>query len=233
MPQSHEFTATAFCPRCNSDVRFTLHNEKVVQKKRIAIKPILPTCLACGTEVRVHPRPASMQGGNLLVLIGTCASGKSTTAEMLIQRHGFYGIDGNVVSNVVSYKSGGARVEFNSVEILQEIGYEIDILLALQQDIVLTQVIIPEDLPSYRELFRSRGLHYRIFVLQPQYSVAVARSKARTCWNTLTEERWIKHFHEHMARFVPQQDVVIFDNSDLSAEEAAERIWQLYRQQEA
>ena len=212
------------CPECGEVSAYSLHPEKVPQRKKIGIKPIFPVCAACDAELYLSSSPTPRPDTRLIVLTGTCASGKSTTAEALIARHGFYGIDGNCVMDVIAFRSGLKRIAFNGVEMLQEIALEIDILLALQQDIVLSHVVIPEDLPAYREMFRRRGLQYRIFVLQPRYSMAVSRSQARRNHPTLTAEEWVKHFHDAMGGFIPEDDVVIVDNSDLSVEESAESI---------
>lgn len=221
------------CPQCGEVAEYSLHRNDVQQKKHISIKPILPNCVACGADIRLLYPTKPRADARLIALTGTCASGKSTTAEALIARHGFCGIDGNVVSyDVIRHKLGITRCAFNSMEVLQEIALEIDILLALGKDIVLSQVIIPQDLPTYREMFRSRGLRYKIFVLQPQYMTAVSRSKKRNCFPSTTLEEWIKHFHDAMHDFTPKDDVVIFDNTALSVEESAERIIQLFHHAE-
>lgn len=84
---------TAFCPTCRANVPFTLHGDRVTPTKKIAFKPILPACLVCGGDVQIallsYPRPC-----RLIALTGACAGGKSTTAEALVARHGFTGIDG-------------------------------------------------------------------------------------------------------------------------------------------
>lgn len=212
------------CPHCGEVTQCVLHSGQVKQQKTISIKPILPTCIACGAEVRLCHAPVPRRDARLLALTGTCASGKSTIAEVLVARYGFSAIDGNNVMDVIRHKSGVARVAFNGTELLKEIEDEIDMLLALQQDIVLAHVIIPDDLPRYRRMFRSRGLHYKLCVLQPEYAAAVTRSRTRTSFQTLTDETWVRHFHQAMMGFQPDEDVLIFVNTACSAEESAEKI---------
>ena len=45
--------------------------------------PILPTCSHCGEEVETTHR---CNGGTIIVLNGTCGSGKSTIAEILAEK---------------------------------------------------------------------------------------------------------------------------------------------------
>ena len=217
------------CPNCGEITKYILHNDRVEQQKRTSIKPILPTCMVCGAEISIRHSPVHNPDTMLIVLTGTCASGKSTTAEVLIARHGFYCIDGNCVSDVIRHKYGITRFVFNGIEMLREIEHEIDILLSLKQNIVLSHIITPSDLPAYREMFHSRGLNHIVFVLQPRYPIAVMRSRERNVFQTITGEEWVKHFHDVMNDFMPGDDVVILDNSELDAEACVEKILQLYR----
>lgn len=220
------------CPNCGVVAHVALHPNGVKQRKQISIRPILPACATCGAEVRLHHPPAHRTDTRLIVLTGTCASGKSTTAEVLIAGHGFHGIDGNCVRDVLQHKYGRGGFAFNGVEMVQEIAQEIDILLALQKDIVLSHVIVPEDLHIYREMFLQRGLHYKIFVLQPRYAAAVSRSEERHGYQPPTAQEWVKHFHDAMRNYISECDVVIFDNTDLSVRASTEMILQLYQAEE-
>lgn len=217
------------CPKCGEITEYSLHNDRIDQRKRISIKPICPTCIKCGADISISHSHVDSPDTRLVVLTGTCASGKSTTAEALIARHGFYAIDGNCAADVIRHKHGITRFAFNGIEMLQEIECEIDILLSLRQNIVLSHVIIPSDLPAYREMFRSRGMNYTVFVLQPQYTVAVLRSRERNVFQTITGEEWVKHFHAAMNDFIPEDDVVILDNSELDVEASVEKILQFDR----
>jgi hypothetical protein len=133
------------------------------------------------------------------------------------------------VTDVVACTVGHRKFAFNGPEMLEEIAREIDILLALRCDIVLSHVIIPADLPAYRAILRERGLRYMIFVLQPQYAAVVARAEQRRVFPSPTAEEWIRHFYEAVGGFVPDDDVVIFDNSEVSPGEAAVQILDWYQ----
>ncbi len=69
------------CPNCNEitkkDVEVYNHG---LRKQNIKISPILPTCRLCGAEVTF----TNIRGkGEVIILNGTCGSGKSTIAEIL------------------------------------------------------------------------------------------------------------------------------------------------------
>ncbi len=223
------------CPKCKviPTKQVVLYNE-ALRVQQFEISPILPTCLACGAEVALIDRPPDGNTHKFIVLTGTCASGKTTTAHALMANHGFAVIDGDCVMNVIRHKTGVKKVDFNGPAMLAEIACEIDILLALGKDIVLSQVIIPSDLPAYRELFQSRRLNYTIFVLQPDYQSAVARSQTRTCFNHVTPEIWVRHFYDLLSDMPHQDchDIVMFDNSKLSVAQSVESILRLYKVRE-
>jgi hypothetical protein len=139
--------------------------------------------------------------------------------------------DGNIIRDVVRHKLGIRNAQFNGEEMVAEITREIDILAALNRDIVLSHVIVPDDLPRYRAIFRQRQLRYRIFVLLPDCAVAVARSKERTCFTGVTDEHWIRHFHDQLSTLQQQEppDVTVYDNAGETADESTERILQRYQ----
>ena len=220
------------CPHCGSIApeQVTVCNARL-RSEQLPIPPILPTCTACGAELACNVHATVNPEIRVIVITGTCASGKKTIAQLLARRHGFRIIDGNIVRDVVRHKLGIRNAQFNGDEMVAEITREIDILAALHQDIVLSHVIIPDDLPRYRSVFRQRQLRYRIVLLQPDCAVAVARSRERICFTGVTDEYWIRHFHEQLSVLEQQEqpDVIVYDNGGESAEESAEKILRLYQ----
>jgi gluconate kinase len=176
------------------------------------MSPVLPACVHCGKEVEITHK---CNGGNIIVLNGTCGSGKSTIAEILLKR-GFLAIDGDCVIQVVKHKKRATQWDFH--EIAAEIAVEIDILSMFGDDFVLSTVILPEDLDKYMEIFRSRNLKYRLLLLKPEYQTAVVRCQSRTCHSTVTAEYWIRHFYE---KLIFDDRVILVDNTNLTPEETA------------
>lgn len=204
------------CPNCGERARrdITVYSE-ILRKQDFDMSPVLPTCAHCGEEVEITHR---CDGGNVIVLNGTCGSGKSTIAEILL-RKGFLAIDGDCVIQVVKHKKGTTQVDFN--EIAAEIANEIDILSMFGDDFVLSTVILPEDLDKYIEIFQSRNLKYRLFLLRPEYQTAVVRCQSRTCHASVTPEYWIRHFYEKLD-FDDRVNVV--DNTNMTPEETAAHV---------
>jgi predicted ABC-type ATPase len=201
------------CPNCGeipkSDI--WVYSESL-RKQDFDMSPVLPTCVRCGKEVEIAHK---CNGGNIIVLSGTCGSGKSTIAEIFL-RKGFLGIDGDCVIQTVKHKKRVEQVNFS--EMADETAVEIDILSMFGDDFVLATVILPEDLDKYIEIFQSRNLEYRLFLLKPDYRTAVQRCQSRTCHGSVTPEYWIRHFYEKLSF---DDRVIVVDNTSLTPEETA------------
>jgi len=203
------------CPNCGelSKDDIFIFNEGL-RKQNFDHSPILPTCKKCAAEVVITNR---CNGGNIIVLNGTCGSGKSTVAEILAKRN-FLAIDGDCVIQVVKHKRNGAKVDFQEQAVFEEIAHEIDILSMFGGNLVLSHVIMPEDLDRYIEIFNARNLKYWLFLLKPSYEVAVERCSTRTCHGnpSITPEYWIKHFYDAL---VFDNRVEVVDNTNMSPEQ--------------
>lgn len=219
------------CPKCGQ-----IHKENVkiynenLRKQSFKVSPILPTCLVCGSEITLNNNSIYGNGCRVIVLTGTCGSGKSSTAEFLMQEYGFDVIDGDCVMQVVKYKLGVNKIEYNEPSMYREIENQIDILLSLKKDIVISNIVTVEDIQIYRKIFKQRTLKYKVFLLQPQYASAITRTKTRTCHKSITPEEWVKYFYDELSVFKSQsnEDVIIFDNSDYTVEESVAKILEEY-----
>ncbi len=128
-------------------------------------------------------------------------------------------IDGDCVIQTVRYKNKRKEYEWN--ELIEEIANQIDILTIFGRNIVISHVILPEDLDKYIEIFESRHLQYKFILLKPEYQTAVERCQTRTCHATVTPEQWIKHFYD-LLEF--DDRVAVVNNTVMTAEETAEYI---------
>lgn len=209
------------CPNCGSltkdDIQIYSEN---LRKQNFSISPVLPTCKSCAAEVTITHK---CNGGNIIVLNGTCGSGKSTIAEILADR-GYLAIDGDCVIQVVRHKKGIKQYEWE--ELINEIAFEIDILSLLGENIVLSHVILPKDFDNYMAIFESRNMKYTFYLLKPEYETAVKRCHTRTCHTSITPEYWIKHFYE-LLKF--DKDVTVVNNTNMSAKETADYVLKLVR----
>ena len=205
------------CPNCG-----VLPKEAVqlyrddLKKQNIRISPILPTCARCNSEVQI---PYSDTSGHIIVLNGTCGSGKTSVAEYF-QDNGYFAIDGDCAIQSLRHKKGAKQYEWN--ELINEIASEIGLLTYFTKDIVLSHVILPEDVERYISVFASYGLQYKLVVLRPDYQAAVERCQNRTAHENVTPEIWIKHFYDIL--IFDETGVDIIDNTNQSIEETATQI---------
>jgi len=201
------------CPNCGERTKeeISIYNDDL-RRQSFSFTPILPTCKKCGAEVDITHR---CKGGKIIIITGTCGSGKSTVAE-LIANTGFLAIDGDCVIQVVKHKKNTKQVNFE--EMLEEIACEIDILSLFGSNIVLAHVVTPELLDGYIKMLQERNMNYSFFLLKPDCQTAVERCQTRTCHTSITPEYWIKHFFDTLV-FDDRVDAI--DNTYLSAEETA------------
>ena len=211
-------TQVISCSKCGklSKKEILLYNESL-RKQTFDILPILPTCKRCGTEVAVLN---VCKGGNVIVLNGTCGSGKSTIAEILIKK-GYKAIDGDCAIQVIKHKKNANDWSFD--ELANEIACEIDILSLFSNKFVISSVLMPEDMDKYIKAFESRKLKYTFVLLKPEYQTAVSRCQSRTCHTSVTPEEWIKHFYDSLEF---DDSVTVIDNTNMTANETADYILQ-------
>ena len=207
------------CPNCGKLNKDEIHiyNESL-RKQNFSLSPILPVCKHCGAKIKFTHK---CNGGIIIVINGTCGSGKSTIAEILVGK-GFLAIDGDCVIQTVRHKTGKKQYEWK--ELIDEITCEIDVLSMYGENIVLSHVIMPDDLEEYIGIFKARNLKYRFILLKPEYSSAVERCNIRACHTSVTPEYWIKHFYDLL---VFDNQVTVVNNTDMTPVETAEYILEM------
>ena len=213
------------CISCGLTDDISLYNDKL-RKPNFVIAPILPTCNRCGHEVQLSSGEANNHDNRVFVLTGSIGSGKTSTAEYLFSRHSFNAIDLDCIVDLARHKHD-RKVEFNDPEAVAAIEDNLDTLLAFEKDIVLSLVILPSELDMYRSLFQRRKLNYRIFFLCPDYDTVLQRTKTRTCFNSITPEKWVKHFYKETEPFrnIEGEDIVLLDNTGMTVEESVETMF--------
>ena len=180
------------CPVCGdiAPSAVEIYMEKL-RKQAFAMSPIVPTCKKCSSEIEVIHAPG---GAELIILNGTCGSGKSALAEALMLQHGYAAIDGDCMLQAAKYKRNGEKIAYNSDEALAEIAWEITVLAAFGNKIVLSHIILPEDWPRYSALFCEAETAIRHILLKPDIDTAIDRCTTRTCHQSGTPEYWIRYF---------------------------------------
>lgn len=207
------------CPICGeiekADVK--LYDE-TLKKQNILISPVRPTCKLCGTAIQISNTANS---GNVIVLNGTCGSGKTTIAELLVGK-GWLAIDGDCAIQSLRHKTGRKQYEWK--DLIDEIICEIDVLSLFSKSIVISHVVMLEDFENYIQKFESRNLRYKFILLKPEYKTCVERCQTRTCHTTVTPEQWIKHFYDNL---VFDNIFEIVDNTNMTPRETMDHILKL------
>jgi shikimate kinase len=218
------------CLNCGYTDQISLYNN-ALKKPNFKIAPILPTCKKCKHEVLFTPDPKQRFNKRVFVLTGALGSGKTSTAEMLFTTHNFNAIDHDCIIDLLKHKYPNQKLEFNSPEAVQEIENNVDILLSFGKDIVLSLVIFPDELDIYRTMFQKRNLNYKIFYLCPDYATLLQRTKTRTCFGSITPEKWVLEFYQKMKPYedISSDDFLKVDNSSMSLESSVGHMIRLFQ----
>jgi predicted kinase len=126
------------------------------------------------------------QNCKVVVLTGTCGSGKSTVAGLLALRAGWRRISED---EIWPRRVGKDRGVFGTPEhrvkravVHQEVLERVQAALRAGDNVVVDATIHeapPEALEEYRALFVEAGIRWHLFVLHPRLEVAVARDAGR------------------------------------------------------
>ena len=208
------------CPICGEITKsdISLYDTEL-KKQNCDILPINPKCNHCKSVVKINRKCCS---GEIIVLNGTCGSGKTTIAAELMKNHGYLAIDGDSINQSLKCKLDAndpnfrLKVEFNSEETLSEIGEEIDYISLFSSKVVISHIILPQDIDRYTKIFTERNLDYRFYLLNTSFEQAVARCQSRNCHNTKTSEDFIRYYYE---KLVFTDAVTIIDNTELTIDE--------------
>jgi gluconate kinase len=207
------------CPVCGrlSKYDIEIYNRKL-RKQNFKHSPIVPACRICKSEVSIT---SSLTDVQVIIINGTCGSGKSSIAEWMEERYNYKAIDGDCVMQVVKHKLNPAKTEYNLDEVLSEIMYEIEILSLYSQNIVLSHIILPEDINRYINLFESKKIRYKFILLKPDFDTALNRCQTRTCHKHITPEYWVRYFYD---RLNFSDEIHVIDNTVLTIPETVNQI---------
>jgi len=78
------------CPHCGElPPREVVWYNEAYRKPGFPLAPVCPVCKVCGAEVAAGQK---QYNGRVLILNGTCGSGKTSVAVELMQKHGFHAL---------------------------------------------------------------------------------------------------------------------------------------------
>jgi len=165
---------------------------------------------------------------HVLVLTGTCGSGKTTVSTLLAERAGWVRLCEDDVWVERYGKGRGAlgsdehrrkRREVHAVVLAGVLR-----ALAARRPVVVDATVHeapPEALHEYGALFEAHGVAWSLRVLHPRLEVAVARDASRACWTV--GARGVAELRAKFtgAHFAPEWFV---DTSDETPEQTAHRL---------
>jgi predicted kinase len=164
----------------------------------------------------------------VLLLTGTCGSGKTTVATLLANLAGWTHISEDDIWHNCFGKDRG-RFLSDEHRLKRQKVHEIvlkQLLSSLNsgREVVIDATVHespPEAYEEYQRLFEAHGIEWTIRVLHPRLEVAVARDRGRECWKV--GERGVKELREKFDNGVFGTECYV-DNSDETAEETMRRL---------
>ena len=189
-----------------------------------------PQCTTCGNPAAFHSDGGGLEGytarlpSKVVVVNGTCASGKTTISYLLSEQYGFVQVDGDWILN--KWKTEQKR-KIDSNEIHQDLLVMAEGLVLLGKSAVIAHVIPPEFLPLYETFFRARQIDYRIVIFMPQESILLHRNTHRKCWPETTPEYWVIKFYRDFLNAPDDVKAHFYDNSHETAKQTAENLFNM------
>ena len=164
----------------------------------------------------------------VLLLTGTCGSGKTTIAALLAEHATWIHINEDLIwhncfgKNRGQFLSDEHRVKRRQVheivlgQLLQGLHLGLDVVID-----ATVHESPPEAYEEYQSLCEAHAIEWSIRVLHPRLEVAVARDASRTCWSV--GEKGVKELREEFNKGVLGAECYV-DNSDETAEETVMRL---------
>jgi hypothetical protein len=168
--------------------------------------------------------PERVSVTSVLLLTGSCASGKSTVSWLLAAQHGLVQVDGDWV---LAQRRGewGHTVDYRRID--AELATMAEGFAWLGLGCVIAQVILPDTVPAYAAHFNARGIPWRLVALMPARDALLERSRTRATWPHPTPEEWVHRFQDDLLGLRPGGRISVHDNTEESPEQTADTVWRL------
>jgi predicted kinase len=187
-----------------------------------------PWCPTCGRRLRAEfaeddgPLPESNPDApSVLLLSGSCASGKTTISYLLAGQANAIQIDGDWLLHLLKEEAGRA-IPFKDADL--EICRMAEAFVRLGKRVVIAQVVLPDTIEPYTNYFMEKGISYQFIVLMPSQTVILERNETRKCWPKTTPEYWVLKFRADLEAGPKAFRAAFYDNSNESPEMTASNI---------
>jgi gluconate kinase len=160
----------------------------------------------------------------VLLITGTCASGKTTLGELLAQNHLYHHIDGDTFKKKLKKERGLSKLDWNAIHddlMLHTLDF------IQQADVVITHVVLPEKINDYVTFYAERNISFNFVILMPSKKSIYQRNATRTCWSAPTPHKYIDEFYDAYDSAREKNSQYFLDTTNHSPGESLELILDL------
>jgi len=187
-----------------------------------------PWCATCGKRLSIVVRnnndPTNVVAGTktaVLMLSGSCASGKTTLSYLIANKLNAVQIDGDWILHL-RREELGKKIDFKEIDL--DICQMTEAFVRFGKKVIIAQIILPDTVETYANYFKKKGISYRLIVLMPSEATILKRNETRKCWPKQTPEYWVRTFWAELDNGSERFREAFYDNSDETSELTASRI---------
>ena len=182
-----------------------------------------PRCATCAGPATFQSdgRRINQPAVQVLVISGSCSSGKTTISYLLSKHYGMVQIDGDWILERQKARQG-RKADFN--EIHGELLAAAEGLAFLGQSAVLAHLILPAYVPMYEAFLRARSIDHRLVILMPERATLLSWNQERKCWPKTTPEYWVNRFYDDLLVASDDVKAYYYDNSHETPLQTAKNI---------
>jgi predicted kinase len=163
----------------------------------------------------------------VLLLSGTCGSGKTTISKLIAEQENWERIcEDDIWLKLFGKDRGNPRLpggERKRAKVYEIVFDKIHECGEHEKNVVIDLTVHeapPDAFLEYKEFFEANGIPFEIRILHPRLEVAVSRDSRRRCWNVGAER--VKQLRaKYTVEIFGEENFI--DNSDESPEETFEK----------
>jgi len=168
-----------------------------------------------------------IQMNKVLLLSGTCGSGKTTISKLIAEQENWERIcEDDIWLKLFGKDRGNPRLpggERKRAKVHEIVFDKIHEYGEHEKNVVIDLTVHeapPDAFLEYKEFFEANGIPFEIRILHPRLEVAVSRDSRRRCWNVGAER--VKQLRaKYTVEIFGEENFI--DNSDESPEETFEK----------